>query len=241
LTVLSFAALNWLTVVLALTTLSDGVLGHVLPFTAPARLEAWPAFYAPFTWSLVGMTLVLSIKPVLNLFSKDQAMNRSYNSIHLINTYGAFGSVSKERMEVVVEGSEAEDRADPSGWREYEFKGKPGDVRRCPSQVAPYHLRLDWMMWFLQFGAAVSIPGYYEAWFVRLAGKLLEADRGVLRLLRRDPFEGRRPKFVRARMFRYEYTTFRERRLSKAWWKRTLIDDYLPPISADELARGDLR
>jgi hypothetical protein len=36
-------------------------------------------------------------------------------------------------------------RQDTPGW-EYEFKGKPGDPRRRPPQVAPYHLRLDWLM-----------------------------------------------------------------------------------------------
>jgi hypothetical protein len=233
----NYSWLNWLTAVLAVTTLSDGVLSHVLPFAAPVALERWPAFYAPFVWSLLGATVALSVKPVLNLISSDQAMNQSYNAIHLVNTYGAFGSVSKVRLEVVVEGTESENRNDPAGWREYEHKGKPGDVRRLPPQVAPYHLRLDWMMWFLQFGSAARIPGYYEAWFVRFAAKLLQADRAVLKLLRKDPFEGRRPTFVRARMFRYEYTSLRERRETGAWWKRTEIGEYLPPVSAEDIAR----
>jgi len=185
------------------------------------------------------MTAALSIKPVLNLFSPRQAMNMSYNSIHLVNTYGAFGSVSKERREVVLEGSEEDDPADATAWREYELKGKPGDLRRRPPQVAPYHLRLDWMMWFLQFSEGVS--GLYETWFIRLAGKLLAADRCVLRLLRRDPFDGRRPRFIRARYYRYRYTSFRERRETGRWWERTELPDYLPPVSADDLERLDLR
>jgi hypothetical protein len=226
----NYAWLNWLTVVLALTTLS-------LPFGAPHATVAWPAFYGPLEWGVLGMTLALSVKPVLNLFSRDQAMNQSYNSIHLVNAYGAFGSVSKERVEVVVEGTESENPADETGWREYGFKGKPGDVKRLPPQVAPYHLRLDWMMWFLQFGAAVAIPGYYDKWFVRFVAKLLEADRAVLKLLRNDPFEGRPPRFVRARVFRYEYTTLSERRSSHAWWKRTQLHEYLPPMSAEDIAR----
>jgi hypothetical protein len=230
----NYSWLNWLTVVLALTTLS-------LPFWSPAGLEAWPAFYGPLEWGVLGVTVALSVKPVLNLFSREQAMNQSYNSIHLVNTYGAFGSVSKERVEVVVEGTESDDPADQASWREYEFKGKPGGVGRRPRQVAPYHLRLDWMMWFLQFGAAVSIPGYYDSWFVRFVGKLLEADRAMLKLLRKDPFEGRRPKFVRARVFQYEYTTAAERRLSGNWWKRTQLNEYLPPMSAEQFAQLSLR
>jgi hypothetical protein len=236
----NYSWLNWLTVVLGFSTLSDAAVRHVVPFIAVRAVEAAPAFYAPLEWALVGVTLVLSIKPVLNLFSKRQAMNFSYNSIHLVNTYGAFGSVSKERQEVVLEGSEADDPADPTGWREYELKGKPGDLRRRPPQVAPYHLRLDWMMWFLPFSPP-GMAGLYETWFIRLAGKLLAADPDVLRLLRRDPFEGRRPKFVRARLFLYRYTSPRERRETGRWWKRTEIEDYLPPVSAEDIARLDLR
>jgi len=33
---------------------------------------------------------------------------------------------------------------------------KPGDLHHTPLQVAPYHLRLDWLMWFLPFRAAVT-------------------------------------------------------------------------------------
>jgi hypothetical protein len=236
----NYSWLNWLTVVLGISTLSDAVLVRLLPFAHAGAVSTAPAFYGPLGWALVGMTSVLSIKPVLNLFERRQAMNRSYNSVHLVNTYGAFGSISKERREVVLEGSEADDPEDPSGWREYELKGKPGDPRRMPPQVAPYHLRLDWLMWFLPL-TAPGIHGLYDTWFIRLAGKLLAADADLLRLLRRDPFAGRRPRFVRARLYRYRYTSFRERRESGRWWRRTEIEDYLPPVSADDVARLDLR
>jgi hypothetical protein len=238
----NYSWLNWLTVALGVSTFSDAVLRHVLPVGLPiggGAAAAAPGFYGPLEWALVGMTLVLSIKPVLNLFSRRQAMNLSYNSLHLVNTYGAFGSISKERREVVLEGSEAEDPEDPTGWREYELKGKPGDPRRRPPQVAPYHLRLDWMLWFLPLSGR-GMGGDYETWFIRLVGKLLAADRGVLRLLRRDPFAGRRPRFVRARLYRYRFTSLRERRESGRWWNRTELGDYLPPLSADDVERLDL-
>jgi len=38
-----------------------------------------------------------------------------------------------------------------SEWREYEFKVKPGSVKRRPRFISPYHYRLDWLMWFLPF------------------------------------------------------------------------------------------
>ena len=89
-------------------------------------------------------------------------------------------------------------------WREYAFRGKPGDIRRRPPQFAPYHLRLDWLMWF----AAMSSPMDHE-WFVPFVIKLLEADRPTLRLLRVDPFAGEAPRYVRARLYRYHFTARR--------------------------------
>ena len=135
---------------------------------------------------------------------------------------------------MVVEGQGAD-----SQWREYEFRGKPTDLKRRPPQWAPYHLRLDWMMWFLPFSVPSArgraAPFGYETWFVRLMEKLLEADLATLRLLRVDPLDGRRPTFVRARFYRYEYTTRAERRQTGAWWKRREIGEYLPAVSRADL------
>ena len=52
-------------------------------------------------------------------------------------------------------------------------------------QVAPYHLRLDWLMWF----AAMSQPSDYE-WFAPLLVKLLQGDEAALGLLRVEPVPG---------------------------------------------------
>ncbi|MEH0626580.1 lipase maturation factor family protein [Streptomyces stelliscabiei] len=139
--------------------------------------------------------------------------------------YGAFGSVSRVRYEVVVEGTADDVPREDSEWREYEFRGKPGDPRRWPRQFAPYHLRLDWLMWF----AALS-PAYAGSWFGALMERLLENDRDTLRLLRRSPFPADAPpRFVRARLFRYRYTTWRELRETGACWERTYVREFMPP------------
>jgi hypothetical protein len=161
------------------------------------------------------------------MISARQVMNFNYNPFHLVGTYGAFGSVTRPRYEVVVEGT-----MDPSPgsaqWREYEFKGKPTDVKRMPPQVAPYHLRLDWLMWF----AAMS--NYYDhPWFVAFAGKLLEADRPTLSLLKSDPFHGGRPRYVRASLYEYHFSTPEERARTGAWWTRQYRGVYLPPVSLE--------
>jgi hypothetical protein len=160
-------------------------------------------------------------------------MNASFDPFRLVNTYGAFGSVSRVRDEVIVEGTEDEAVTADARWREYEFKGKPGDVRRLSPQVAPYHLRLDWLLWFLPLS-----PQYGERWFVPFLSRLLEGDAATLRLLRRNPFPDAPPTFVRALLYRYRFATRQERRETGAWWVRTYIGEYLPPI---RLRTGPLR
>jgi hypothetical protein len=127
-------------------------------------------------------------------------------------------------------------------WQEYEFKAKPGDVRRRPPQVAPYHLRLDWLMWFLPFSATI-IDGHVftslvpERWFVRFVEKLLQGDRATLSLLGHNPFPASPPARIRASFYRYEFTTPAERAQTGAWWKRRHIGEYLPPLSVTDLKR----
>ncbi|MEU5765457.1 lipase maturation factor family protein [Streptomyces asoensis] len=213
----NFAWLNWITVVLAVPALGLPGGRHTAPDT--------PLWYEMVVLAAVALLLFLSYRPVVNMLSRRQVMNRSFDPLHLVNTYGAFGSVSRIRYEVIVEGTLDEVPREDSDWREYEFKGKPGDPRHWPRQFAPYHLRLDWMMWF----AALS-PAYAGAWFAALVERLLENDRDTLRLLRRSPFPpDEPPRHIRARLFRYRCTTWRELRETGAYWQRTYVREYLPP------------
>jgi hypothetical protein len=157
-------------------------------------------------------------------------MNASFDPLHLVNTYGAFGSVTRTRYEMVIEATLG-DPDDPDGWREYEFKGKPGDPTRRPRQWAPYHLRLDWLMWFV----GISV-GYGERWLVPLVRQLLRADPATLRLLRAAPF-AEQPRYVRVRRFRYRFTSPAERRDTRAWWIRSPGGTVVPPVSLADLDR----
>jgi hypothetical protein len=234
----NYAWLNWLTVVLALTTLSDKVLAAVLPIAVPVFIARSTLFDAAL-YTLLGGVLVLSIRPALNLVSKHQLMNYSYNPLHLVNAYGAFGSVSKERYEVILEGTDAESITPDTRWQEYEFKAKPGALGRRPPQLAPYHLRLDWLMWFLPFSVRVKKHGIvtngYERWFINLVHKLLTGHKPILKLFRHNPFPEQPPRFIRASYYRYRFTTGQERRAKGAYWERTFIDEYLPPIQGKGL------
>jgi hypothetical protein len=184
-----------------------------------------PAWFEIAVVALTVLVLILSYWPIRNLASRYQAMNASFEPFHLVNTYGAFGTVGRTRYEVIVEGTDAEELTPATTWREYEFKAKPGDPKRLPPQVAPYHLRLDWLMWFLPLS-----PRYGEGWFVPFLGRLILGDRDVLRLLRRNPFPHRPPVHVRARLFHYRFTTWRELRATGAWWHREPVGDFVPPM-----------
>ena len=220
----NYAWLNWVTIVVTFAALPDSILGVVLPWGTTGLPAAAP-WFAILVVLLALLVAVLSYWPVRNLLGQRQMMNFSFNTLHLVNTYGAFGSVTRSRDEVVIEGTTDDLPDATSVWHEYEFKGKPGDLRRMPPQVAPYHLRLDWLMWFLPLS-----PIYGEGWFVRFLGRLLMNDPLVLSLIRSNPFPDRPPAVIRARLYRYRYSTLAERRASGAWWVRELIGDYFPAL-----------
>src|SRR5919204_4183038 len=139
--------LNYITIVLAIPCFDDRLLAYFIhiPHSVPAHMS-WP--HAILVGGLTVIVVALSWWPARNMFSRRQLMNASFDPLHLVNTYGAFGAVTRERFEIVVKGTGAEIPGPSAEWREYEFKGKPGDVNRRPCIVSPYHWKLDWQMWF---------------------------------------------------------------------------------------------
>jgi hypothetical protein len=234
----NYAWLNWLTVVLGFSACSDRVLALALPLTPPA-LTGRPLAFEVLLYAIAAGTVALSVQPTMNLFSANQAMNYSYNPFHLVNTYGAFGNVGRKRYEIVMEGTMERLITPHTRWLEYGFKGKPGDPRRMPPQVAPYHLRLDWLIWFLPFSVAIRGDGIrvfgYQLWFIRFVRRLLSGDRGIVRLMGSNPFPHEPPAFVRARFYEYRFTDWQQKRQTGAWWTRTLLGEYLPPVSLEML------
>jgi hypothetical protein len=166
-------------------------------------------------------------------------MNRSYNRFQLVNAYGAFGSVGRKRYELVIEGTADRVLTSATRWQEYGFKAKPGDPMRRPPQIAPWHLRLDWLIWFIPFSIGITSHGIqvgrYDIWFVRFILKLLAGDRATLRLMGANPFPDRPPAYIRALLYDYRYTTPEEKRDTGAWWVRQQLGVYLPAISVKEL------
>lgn len=214
----NFAWLNWLTILLAFSAIAQPA--------STARGSSPPTWFAGLVIVFTVGMVFLSYWPVRNMLSAQQRMNMSFNSFHLANTYGAFGSICRIRQEVVIEGTHDSQVTDQTIWQEYEFKGKPTDLRRLPRQWAPYHLRLDWLMWF----AAIS-PGYALSWMTPFLTRLLRNDPTTLSLLQHNPFPESPPRYVRAQLYTYRFTSIAEWRRDHAWWHRTLIGSYVPPTS----------
>jgi len=219
--------LNWLTIVASLACFDDRAFRYVLSF---ARLRALPEPVAPSlrrSRTVVGLTVViglLSVPPAVNLLSSQQLMNASFEPLGIVNTYGAFGSVSRERHEVVLEGTADDPRDAAAVYREYEFPCKPTDLLRNPCLITPYHYRLDWQMWF------AGLSNFRrEPWIVHLAYLLLQGEPAMKSAFVRDPFPDRRPRAVRARLYRYQFAPPG----SGAVWRRELIGEYLHPLALD--------
>ncbi len=225
--------LNYLTIVPILACFDDSLLRRVLPRRLVERADGAARDARPSKLqevavvALVAVVAVLSVSPVRNLMSARQAMNTSFNRLELVNTYGAFGSVGRTRPEIIFEGTDDPVVTERTFWTAYEFKCKPGDPRRRPCVVSPYHYRLDWQIWF----AAMSSPDRYP-WTVHLVWKLLHNDPGALSLLANNPFAKAPPRYIRAELYRYEFAPPGEP--DGAWWRRTPLGLWLPPLSADD-------
>jgi predicted DCC family thiol-disulfide oxidoreductase YuxK len=235
----NYCFFNLLTIALCLLLIDD----VAWPGSGMGILPMFPASSAGCRWHLrsmmtqfqtVAAIVVLAITLPLNLWliysafkpeadmpQPIAALTEKIEPFRIVNGYGLFRVMTKDRGEIVIEGS-----ADEIDWRPYEFKWKPGDVKRPPGWCAPHQPRLDWQMWFAALGTPAQNP-----WFVHLVGRLMENKKDVIQLLERNPFPEAPPRYIRATFYRYRFTTSAERQKTKAWWRREELGEYLPPVS----------
>lgn len=222
--------LNYLTIIPMLACFDDSLLARVLPKALVARAqraaENNPPTPVQETFSVLYVLVValLSIAPMLNLVSSKQVMNGSFDRLHLVNTYGAFGAVGRQRYEIIFEGTMDEHPSELSVWRAYEFPFKPGDPTRTPGVIAPFQPRLDWAIWF----AAMAGPEQYP-WTLHFTWKLLHNDEGTLSLLANNPFPGDPPRAIRAQLYRYHFA--QPGNAAGRYWDRELMGTWLPPLT----------
>lgn len=245
----NFSFLNWLTVVPAIAGLEDRYIRWAFTRSVRNRVTSAPHVRLPTTASHAFSTIcrlsfqvclalivaVGSVPVVQNLLSETQSMNTSFSWLKLVNTYGNFGSVTRERNEVAISGFGEDGR-----WYEYEFHCKPGNITKRPCIVTPYHYRVDWMMWFASF----SDPRR-SGWLLHLAKKMLasrhdhRAAKVVKDLVAVNPFRDplaqndarpRGPIRLKLSLYRYDIGH------GRTWWnRRKLPTEYLPELREQDL------
>ncbi|MBZ5711474.1 lipase maturation factor family protein [Nannocystis pusilla] len=227
--------LNWLTLVPLLACLDDAFLRRLLPARLSARAGdgTAPATRAATVTAACYALVVLwlSIDVVANLAGRRQQMNASFDRLHLVNTYGAFGSISTIRLELQIEGTDAAAPDASATWRPYDLPCKPGPVDRRPCWISPYHRRLDWLMWFAALDVAAHGTLARETWLFNLLDRLLAAEPTVLSLFADPPqFRGGAPTFVRVEIYRYWFAPLGD----PAWWRRERLDQLIRPVARDD-------
>jgi predicted DCC family thiol-disulfide oxidoreductase YuxK len=147
-------------------------------------------------------------------------MTNAIAPLRFVNVYGPFAVITKPRYEIIIEGSD-----DDVNWREYGFKYKPGDVNRKLSWIIPHQPRIDWQMWFAALGSAQDNP-----WFERLMLRILQNSPDVMPLLGENPFPEHAPKYLRANLYEYHFTTPAERTQTGAIWTRERVGMFMPEM-----------
>jgi hypothetical protein len=235
----NYAYFNLLTVALCLFLFDDAALAPVLrglPLREPERdafLPRRPALAVAVLLAILGLVpLVRLLDRSTSGFPPLRWVSSWTQPFHLANGYGLFAVMTTERREIVLEGS-----ADGQTWREYLLRWRPGPVDEAPRFVAPHQPRLDWQMWFASLSRCSDNP-----WLIRLQSQLLQGAPAARSFFREDPFPDTPPRFVRTRFFDYRFTDFSEWRATGAYWKRSELGPYCPPLTLEggQLRRADL-
>lgn len=223
----SYNFFNLLTLCLCLMLLDDQCLEHWLPGRF-ARFAAHPAGRVLWVqwvmYPLVTLQLTLSLLVLPNAMLRVPASGPGHALLYwsapwqIANSYGPFAVMTTRRLEIIFEGS-----PDGRQWFAYELPFKPGDPFRQPGWATPRQPRLDWQLWF----AALQRPAN-NPWVGRVVEGLLQGSPPVLALFSSNPFPAAPPRYVRASLYRYHFTTGQEKEATGAWWRRERVGNYWP-------------
>ena len=223
----NYTFFNLLTITLCLFLLDDRFFRNKWMMFRPRPIPAkFTRTSRGVSIALFAFIMILSVTGLAGMFGigAPSFVNAAIGPVApfgLVNQYGLFATMTTSRPEISIEGSN-----DGAEWREYVFPYKPGPLNRAPGWAEPFQPRLDWQMWFAALGNYRENP-----WLIRFMMRLLQGSPPVLELLEYNPFAGNPPRFVRAIVYDYRFTTFEERRKTGNWWKRELKGTYFPPIS----------
>ncbi|WP_348265181.1 lipase maturation factor family protein [Telmatobacter sp. DSM 110680] len=139
----------------------------------------------------------------------------------IANQYGLFAVMTNGRYEIEFQGSN-----DGQNWTAYPFSNKPQALDEAPRIYAPYQPRFDWNLWFASLGEWRQdelVPVTEQ--------RLLENDKDVLTLFRGNPFSQAPPRYVRAVLWQYWFTSRAEKRDTGNWWRRKYLGQYAPELT----------
>jgi hypothetical protein len=233
----NYCFFNLLTIALCLLLIDDSVVGIDHRIVPDQNVGALGGRALPRRLCLYGgMVFIIVTLPINAWFIYSAfkplspppralaSLYERFEAFRVVNGYGLFRVMTKDRGEIVLEGS-----ADGIEWLPYEFKWKPGNVKRAPGWCAPHQPRLDWQMWFAALGTPRENP-----WFVGLIHRLLQGSHEVNGLFASNPFPDKPPRYIRSVFYRYRFTTVGELRQTAAWWKREELREYLPTLSLEQ-------
>ena len=117
----------------------------------------------------------------------------------IANQYGLFAVMTRGRYEIEFQGSN-----NGADWTPYPFRYKPQALDRAPGIYAPYQPRFEWNLWF------ASLSDWRQNNFlIYTEERLLANQSDVLALFRSNPFPQSPPRFVRAVLWQYWFTSNR--------------------------------
>jgi hypothetical protein len=236
----NYAFLNYLVLVLGFLLLDDQYLARFVPrrwrnsilvesaprsqaeSPRPASSRRIQPIIASFFLLWIGYAttapLLQMLWPAAPLPSTPVALLEPFR---VANTYGLFAVMTPHRYEIEFQGSN-----DGQTWTPYPFRYKPQDVQDRPRIYAPYQPRFDWNLWFASLGS------WQQSSIVPLTEeRLLEGDKPVLGLFSGNPFSAQPPRYMRAVLYQYWFSTSEQKRTAGVWWRRQMLGTFAPTIS----------
>ncbi|HEY0758460.1 MAG TPA: lipase maturation factor family protein [Acidisarcina sp.] len=251
----NYAFLNYLVLVLAFLLLDDVYLRRLVPARwtpgvvtlklkeedaealaatgsaglAPATLDGsaprlWDALRVAATSVLFCWMFYATTVPLVRMLWREAPLPSqpliALEPLRIANQYGLFAVMTPHRYEIEFQGS-----MDGKTWVAYPFRFKPQELTARPGIYAPYQPRLDWNLWFASLGSWTDnliVP--------RTEERLISNDRDVLGLFAGNPFAAAPPRYVRAVLWQYWFSSASEKRVNGVWWRRQMLGTYAPTI-----------
>ena len=216
----NYTFFNLLTILLCLFLLQDKDVIKIIPTNLISRIQkknsvpGTTANLCAGAWSVVVMLVCVSQIWLYHFnrptFEPLKTLLRTTSRFSLVSNYGPFAVMTTARHEIIVQGSN-----DAFNWLDYQFKYKPGNIKRELGWNIPHQPRLDWQMWFEALDSSRK-----SVWFDNFLIKLLEGSPQLVALLGTNPFAEKPPRYIRAIVYRYAYTSQEQRNNSGQIWQR---------------------